>query len=312
MPKQERRLERCRPQQIWDALAEFSCVYVPSGPLEWHGRQNPVGLDGLKATAICQQAAKRTGGLVFPTIFFGAHEVPWPLGMPVAPDQVQANTQTVLDYLARNGAQVVVWLGGHGGTEDYFAVRRAALNTMRQSDCLVFAAIDQHLILDLEPSMDHAAAIETSLLLHLEPKTVDLSELDPSPDQWPEGVGGEDPRQRASAERGAHYAETLVDRIAEVACRLVTMDDPVARRKHLQCVAQQVAVDDIVVYGRAKLASADAPAKAPDESWLQHLQAYRAGNYDDALTAGRATIDAVRLATAGRRTAGRDDNERVV
>ena len=69
MASAERRLERCRPQQIWDALAEFSCVYVPSGPLEWHGRQNPVGLDALKVEAVWRRAADRTGGLVFPTIF---------------------------------------------------------------------------------------------------------------------------------------------------------------------------------------------------------------------------------------------------
>ena len=270
MASVERRLERCRPQQIWDALAEFSCVYVPSGPLEWHGRQNPVGLDALKVEAVCRRAAERTGGLVFPTIFFGAHEVPWPLGMPVEANQVQANTQTVLDYL-------------------------------------VLAAIDQHFLLDLEPAMDHAAAIETSLMMHLQPETVDLSALDPEPDRWPEGVGGEDPREHASAERGMSYADVLVDRVAGAAQRLVALDDPICRRKHVTCVAQQVAVDDMVVYGRANLASTDAPAKIPDDSWQQHLEAYRVGDYDAALAAGRLTIDAVRLATAGRQPAGSEE-----
>ncbi|MBH39621.1 MAG: hypothetical protein CL790_00135 [Chloroflexi bacterium] len=307
MASVERRLERCRPQQIWDTLAEFSCVYVPSGPLEWHGRQNPVGLDALKVEAVCRRAAERTGGLVFPTIFFGAHEVPWPLGMPVEATQVQVNTQTVLDYLVRNGARVVVWLGGHGGTEDYSALRRAALTTMQRSNCLVLAAIDQHFLLDLEPAMDHAAAIETSLMMHLQPETVDLSALDPEPERWPEGVGGEDPREHASAERGVRYADVLVDRIAGVAQRLVALDDPICRRKHVACVAQQVTVDDMVVYGRANLASTDAPAKIPDDSWQQHLEAYRVGDYDAALAAGRLTIDAVRLATAGRRPAGSEE-----
>ena len=307
MSSVERRLERCRPQQIWDALAEFSCVYVPSGPLEWHGRHNPVGLDALKVDAVCQQAAAQTGGLVFPTIFFGAHAVPWPLGMPVESQQVQANTQTVLDYLVRNGAQVVVWLSGHGGTEDYSAIRQAALTTMRRSNCLVLAAVDQHFLLDLEPAMDHAAAIETSFMLHLDPETVDLSILDPDPDRWPDGVGGEDPREHASAERGMRYSDVLVDRVAVAAQRLVALNDPICRRKHVACVAQQVAVDDMVVYGRAHLAGADAPAKIPDESWHQHLQAYRVGDYDAALAAGQVTIENIRLATAGRRTAGSED-----
>ena len=232
----ERRWERCRPQQIWDALAEFPCVYVPSGPLEWHGRQNAVGLDAVKSTAICRRAAERTGGLVYPTVFLGAWEVPWPLGMPAAPDLIQSNTRTVLDYLARNGVKVVIWLGGHGGSEDYLAYRRAALEAMRQSDILVLAAVDSQLLGDFEKPMDHAAAIETSIMMYLHPETVDLHALDPAPDKWPEGVGGDDPRTHASREKGRHYAETLIDRIADAARRLVALDDPVERRKHRQCV----------------------------------------------------------------------------
>ena len=307
----EHRWERCRPQQIWDALAEFPCVYVPSGPLEWHGRQNAVGLDAVKSTAICRRAADRTGGLVFPTIFLGAHEIPWPLGMPVAPDLIEANALMVLNYLARNGARVVIWLGGHGGSEDYLAYRRAALTAMRQAELLVFSVVDAHLLTDLEPPMDHAAAIETSLMQYLKPATVDLTALDPAPDRWPEGVGGEDPRTHASPERGEHYAETLIDRLTAVARRLVALDDPVERRKHRQCVAQQVAVDDMIVYARANLASADSPGKTPDGSWDEHLEAYRLGDYDRALEAGRKSIESARLATAGRRPAGRED-ERIV
>ena len=307
----ERRWERCRPQQIWDALSEFPCVYVPSGPLEWHGRQNAVGLDAVKSTAICRRAAERTGGLVYPTVFLGAWEVPSPLGMPAAPDLIQSNTQTVLDYLARNGAKVVIWLGGHGGSEDYLAYRRAALQAMRQSDILVLAAVDAHLLTDFEKPMDHAAAIETSIMMYLEPDTVDLDALDPAPDKWPEGVGGEDPRTHASRKKGEHYAETLIDRVAAAARRLVALDDPIERRKHRQCVAQQVAMDDMVVYGRAYLASADAPGKTPDASWDEHLEAFRLGDYDRALQAGSKSIEAARQATAGRRPAG-FDGERIV
>ncbi|MDE2869139.1 MAG: creatininase family protein [Chloroflexota bacterium] len=307
----ERRWERCRPQQIWDALAEFPCVYVPSGPLEWHGRQNAVGLDAVKSTAICRRAAERTGGLVYPTVFLGAWEVPWPLGMPAAPDLIQSNAQTVLDYLARNGVRVVIWLGGHGGSEDYLAYRRAALDAMRQSDILVLAAVDSQLLGDFEKPMDHAAAIETSIMMYLHPETVDLDALDPAPDKWPEGVGGDDPRTHASRERGEHYAETLIDRIADAARRLVALDDQVERRKHRQCVAQQVAMDDMVVFGRAYLASADSPGKTPNPAWLEHQEAYRVGDYDRALAAGSKAIEATRQATAGRRPAG-FDGERIV
>ena len=280
-------------------------------PLEWHGRQNAVGLDAVKSTAICRRAAERTGGLVYPTVFLGAWEVPWPLGMPAAPDLIQSNTRTVLDYLARNGVKAVIWLGGHGGSEDYLAYRRAALDAMRQSDILVLAAVDSQLLGDFEKPMDHAAAIETSIMMYLHPETVDLAALDPAPDQWPEGVGGDDPRTHASREKGRHYAETLIDRISDAARRLVALHDPVERRKHRQCVAQQVTMDDMVVFGRAYLASADAPGKTPNPAWLEHQEAYRVGDYDRALAAGSKAIQAARQATAGRRPAG-SEGERLV
>ena len=101
------------------------------------------------------------------------------------PGPDQSNTQTILDYLARNGAKVVIWLGGHGGSEDYLAYRRAALDAMRQSDILVLAAVDAHLLSDFDKPMDHAAAIETSIMMYLEPETVDLTALDPAPTNGP-------------------------------------------------------------------------------------------------------------------------------
>lgn len=296
-------MERLRPQQVWEELQRFPCVFVPSGPLEWHGRQNPIGLDALKAHALCQRAASRNGGLVFPPQYLQATTVPWPLGMPVAPDLVQANAQTVLDYLARNGAAVVIWLSGHGGAEDYLALRRAALNLMERSACLVYTAVDGQMISDWQQSMDHAGAIETSILQHLHPETVDLGALDPDPAVAPEGVGGDDPRSHTSAERGTRYTHELVTRLVAVALRLVALRDPVARRQHRACVAQQVALDDIVVYGRAYLAQQDQVAKDPP-GWAEHLEAFRTGDYAAALRSGATVIENARLATAGRRPAG--------
>jgi creatinine amidohydrolase len=307
----ERRLERCRPGQIWEALKEFPCVYVASGPLEWHGRHNPIGLDTLKAHALCLRAVAQSGGLVFPPVYLQAHTVQWPLGMPVPPPQVQANSADIMRYLSRNGARAIVWLSGHGGAEDYLAIRRAALEVMQGADCVIYTVVDQHMISDLERSMDHAAAIETSLLQHLEPDTVDLTALDPAPDVWPQGVGGEDPRTHASAAKGREYTELLVTRLVEVARRLVTMDDPILQRRHRQCVAQQVALDDMVVYGRANLASDVAPPKEPSAKWSVHLEAFRTGDYEAAIEAGTAVIDEVRRNTAGTRPAGSED-ERVL
>ena len=307
----EVRFERLRPQQIWDALAQFPCVYVPSGPIEWHGRQNPIGLDFLKSHAVCIRAAEQTGGLVFPFIPFGAHTVPWPLGMAVAPDLVRSNTATVLRYLARNGVKAVIWLSGHGGPEDYLAIRRASMEVMNEAELLVFAVVDAHVIGDLERPMDHGAAIETSFMQYLEPETVDVTALDPEPAVQPEGIGGQDPRTHANAAMGREYVDLLVERLAEVARRLTGNTDQVQARKHRHCVAQQVAVDDMVVYSRAHLARAHSVDKYPAPAWLAHMTGYRTGDYDAALKAGAEIIEWARERTEGKRPAG-TEYERIV
>ena len=109
--------------------------------------------------------------------------------MPTPPELVEKQVETILNYLARNGAKVVVWLSGHRGTEDYLAIRKAALTAMRVSDCIIWTGVDAHLITDLEKPMDHAAAIETSLLMHLAPETVDLGALNLNSAVVAQGVG---------------------------------------------------------------------------------------------------------------------------
>ena len=291
----ERRFERLRPREIWRSLEAFPCVYVPSGPLEWHGLQNPVGLDAIKAQALCLRAAERSGGLVFPTTHVHAHTVPWPLGMPADPELVEGQALTILRYLASNGARAIIWLSGHGGTEDYLPIRKAALAVMKESDCVIWAGVDAHLITDLDKPMDHAAAIETSLLLHLAPECVDVEELDPDPSVAPQGVGGDDPRTCASAGFGEERAELLICRMADLATRLVTLStgDPIARSRHRECLTQQVELDGMIVYARAHMPGDDRPHKDP-VGWSDHLEAYRLGDYEAAFAAGGAVITRIR------------------
>ena len=73
---------------------------------------------------------------------------------------------------------------------------------MHESDCAIWASVDAHLITDLEQPMDYAAAIETSLLLHLAPETIDIAALDPDPNVAPQGVAGDNPQPCANPEFG--------------------------------------------------------------------------------------------------------------
>ena len=58
------RYEEMLPHEIRTAREERALAYLPLGTLEWHGPQNAVGLDGLKAHALCCEFAAEHGGLV--------------------------------------------------------------------------------------------------------------------------------------------------------------------------------------------------------------------------------------------------------
>ncbi len=60
------RFEEMFPWELARAMAEAPICYLPLGVLEWHGEHNAVGLDGIKAHAVCEEAARRSGALWCP------------------------------------------------------------------------------------------------------------------------------------------------------------------------------------------------------------------------------------------------------
>jgi creatinine amidohydrolase len=73
--EREVRWERMFPDQLEAAFAETPVLYIPYGLCEPHGPQNTLGLDALKAHAICCRAARAGGGIVAPPDYWHIHEV---------------------------------------------------------------------------------------------------------------------------------------------------------------------------------------------------------------------------------------------
>ena len=73
--EREVRWERMFPDQLEAAFAETPVLYIPYGLCEPHGPQNTLGLDALKAHAICCRAARADGGIVAPPDYWHIHEV---------------------------------------------------------------------------------------------------------------------------------------------------------------------------------------------------------------------------------------------
>src|SRR2546430_8354419 len=62
--------EEMFPWELAQAIAEAPICYLPLGVLEWHGEHNVIGLDAIKAHAICIRAAQQSGGVVVPPLYW--------------------------------------------------------------------------------------------------------------------------------------------------------------------------------------------------------------------------------------------------
>ena len=191
---QEVRWERMFPDQLEAALAACPVVYFPYGLCEPHGPQNALGLDALKAHAICCRAAQEHGGIVAPPDYWHIHEIglyaswtaewagearPWLTAMP--PWQHFKNVCYHLRAADALGFHAAILLTGHYGPnwqdlktlldilQPHFAMRLYGLPD--------FEANQPGFDNDGKATGDHAGKVETSLLWALEPEGVDISRL---------------------------------------------------------------------------------------------------------------------------------------
>jgi creatinine amidohydrolase len=181
---QQHQMELLRPHEIRAVLAQQSLVYMPLGTVEWHAEHLPVGLDALTAHGVCLQAALRTGGLVYPPLYFGCGgghgNYPWTV-MMVDATALNALLGTAMARLQAFGVRRLVLFTGHFADEQIQMIQRlahdwnAADNTMK----VLALAINQAQASPIAP--DHAGIFETTLLHALWPQRVDLGQLPPKP-----------------------------------------------------------------------------------------------------------------------------------
>ncbi len=222
----EVRLEFLRPKEIDEAQAVCPTIFQPLGTIEWHGVHNVVGVDSVKAHALCVRAARKGGGLVSPTLYGGVGGLNQPHTFVMEPENsVFSNMlrpwlEQLCREMARDGFRAVIVLTGHYGAAQQIVVRETAVRMSRALAIPVLGTPEYMLAMDVNYTGDHAAWGETSLMMHLYPDTVDLSRLGEPPHQ---GVGGRDPRE-SSAEDGLAITEKIVSRLATLAKKMPTWD----------------------------------------------------------------------------------------
>jgi creatinine amidohydrolase len=190
------RLEEMFPWEISAAMAEAPLCYLPLGTLEWHGEHAAVGLDALKAHAVCVLAARRSGGLVAPPIYWSTdwredlqdggyltggiergerYHVPGSMFW-LRPETFHNLLLDVYEAMRRRGFKAIVVLSGHWSIEHNIAAILATGEEFRRTNPTTgwLLLTDQEVVPDLHYPVEHAAGGETSLLLAISPDLVAL------------------------------------------------------------------------------------------------------------------------------------------
>jgi len=220
--EREVRLEFLRPKEIAEAQRACPTIYQPLGTIEWHGVHNVVGVDAVKAHALCVQAAQKGGGVVSPPLYGGVGGLNEPHTFIMDPENdvfsrlLRPWIEQLCREMARDGFLAIIILTGHYGAAQQIVVRETAVRMTRALGIPVLGTPEYMLAMDEGYTGDHAAWGETSLMMHLFPDTVDLSRLGEPPYQ---GVGGRDPKQ-SSAEDGRRITEIIVSRLATLAQKM--------------------------------------------------------------------------------------------
>jgi creatinine amidohydrolase len=170
---------------------------VPVGAVEQHGPHMAMNTDITIPTEIALEVARRINAIVAPTIAYGYKSIQRSGGGNhfCGTTSLDGNTviclvRDILRELARHGARRVVLLNGHF-ENSYFllegadlAIRDLAAINIDKFEVLTLSYwdfIEGDTLLKVFPdgfqgwAIEHAGVLETSLMLHLCPQSVDMS-----------------------------------------------------------------------------------------------------------------------------------------
>jgi creatinine amidohydrolase len=223
-------------------------VLLPVGALEQHGPHLPLGTDALLSTAVAADAARRTGALVAPALAYGYKSQPKCGGGQHFCGTTSLDAATLIGQVrdavrefARHGVQRLVLVNGHYENQ-WFLIEGIdlALRELGPASKLQVMRLEYWDFLTSETlaavfpdgfpgfALEHAAVIETSLMLHYHPALVrvDLIPGDPPADfppydvyptrrNWVPLSGVLSSARGSDAAKGARMAEELAARVAQ-------------------------------------------------------------------------------------------------
>jgi len=236
------------PTEFRQRLADCPIAYLPLGTIEWHGEHLPLGTDMLIPLNFFELLAEELGGIVYPSLFLGPDmhqniEGKDYYGMDIQrkdkkgdslpPRQLEGSSywvsdsifksilENVLMHIQRNGFKILV-AHGHGPSGGMVAKYTEEFEkkfNLKIFVCWGYMSGEKWNKMDqdgLGIMVDHAAANETSLMMHFVPQFVKMNQLSPDTEIWPEAILGKDPREFANPELGKKIILMQKDRMIQL------------------------------------------------------------------------------------------------
>lgn len=188
------RLSEMTWPEVADAAARGAIVAVPTGATEQHGPHLPLATDHLIPDRMAQDMAGELDLVIAPAIVYGNRSRPlagggegFPGTLSLRATSFMAHLEDVLVALARSGFRKIAILNWHFENANF--VYEAAYVARERAGCpdlrimvveATFAGVSDHVVQalfgDEFPGWDveHAAVLETSMMLHLFPHLVHM------------------------------------------------------------------------------------------------------------------------------------------
>lgn len=196
-------LKHMRPDEILEAKEKKSIVYLPIGPLEWHGPALPFGVDPQAAEYNAKAIADKIGGVVMPTLYCGTErerkpEVLEAMGFEDTSQYIVGQdfpNNTVKSFYSKEDVfsiilreyirmlavqeyKLIVLVNGHGADGQFAVLDRLCKEFSNETNSKVIWCMPMPKQFDPE-FMGHANISETAMQMYVCGTDVDLSKLPP-------------------------------------------------------------------------------------------------------------------------------------
>jgi creatinine amidohydrolase len=176
---------------IGAAAAAGAIAVLPVGATEQHGPHLPTGTDTILAEHVSVAAAARTGDLVLPALAYGCslgHTDRWPGTISLMPVTMTAVVVEIGRWVHASGFTKLVIVNGHATNgppcQSALLQLRHELPALRPRFVSLFDLTPELAARYTQDAPDfHANEAETSMLMHLDPASVDLDRAVDEPDR---------------------------------------------------------------------------------------------------------------------------------